>query len=150
MSGASTAAKQRWNKLHYSEIKASLGKDLVERFKTQCREDEVSIASVLAALMTDYCGRSPQEKERKEQAKHREQIRHREQAKHKEIDPYGTRPKRRRTVSIIAGHLEEILQNETTYRDNMPENLRNSIRAESSDYSIEKLGEALEALREAY
>ena len=144
MSRASTAAKQRWNKLHYSEIKASLGKDLVERFKTQCREDEVSIASVLAALMTDYCGRSPQEKEHKEQAKHREQ------AKRKGIDPYSTRPKRRRAVSIIAGHLEEILQNETMYRDNMPENLRNSIRAESSDYSIEKLGEALEALREAY
>jgi len=147
MSRASTAAKQRWNKLHYSEIKASLGKDLVERFKTQCREDEVSIASVLAALMTDYCGRSPQEKEHKE---HREQAKHREQTKHKEINQYSTRPKRRRAISIITGHLEEILQNETMYRDNMPENLRNSIRAESSDYSIEKLGEALEALREAY
>jgi len=138
MSRASTAAKQRWNKLHYSEIKASLGKDLVERFKAQCREDGVSIASVLAALMTDYCGQPPQEKE------------HREQTKHKEIDPYGTRPKRRRAISIITGHLEEILQNETTYRDNMPENLQHSIRAESSDCSIEKLGEALEAMREAY
>jgi hypothetical protein len=132
MSRASTAAKQRWNKLHYSEIKASLKKDLVEHFKAKCKENEVSIASVLAALMTDYCGQSPQKKEPKE------------------IDPYATRPKRRKAITVIAGHLDEILQSETKYRNKMPENLQYSIRAESSDYSIEKLGEALEAIREAY
>jgi hypothetical protein len=132
MSGASTAAKQRWNRLHYSEIKASLKKDLVGHFKVKCKEDGASIASVLAALMTDYCGRAPRQKE------------------HKRIDPYATRPKRRKAVSIIASHLDEILQNEIKYRSNMPENLQYSIRAESSDFSIEKLGEALEAMREAY
>jgi hypothetical protein len=132
MSGASTAAKQRWNRLHYSEIKASLKKELVEHFKAKCKEEGVSIASVLAAMMTDYRGRKKKKKE------------------HNEVDPYATRPKRRKAVSVIASHLDEILQNEIEYRSNMPENLQYSIRAESSDCSIEKLGEALEAIREAY
>ena len=132
MSGASTVAKQRWNKLHYSEIKASLKKDLVEHFKAKCKENGNSIASVLAALMTDYCGRAPQQKECKKTL------------------PYSTRPKRRKAIAAIINQLNDILQNEAVYRSNMPENLQYSIRAESSDCSIEKLEEALDAIREAY
>jgi len=51
MSIASTAAKQRWNKAHYAEIKASLDKELVKQFKAKCRDNGVSIASVLATQM---------------------------------------------------------------------------------------------------
>jgi len=132
MGCASTAAKQRWNKLHYSEIKASLRKDLVSQFKEKCRRDGASVASVLAALMSEYCGMPPQPKAGKKTL------------------PYDTRPKRRKMASNIAAQLEGILQGEEMYRENIPPNLRGSIRAESSDCSIEKLGEALDALREAY
>ena len=132
MSSASTAAKQRWNKLHYSEIKASLKKDLVEQFKAKCKRDGDSIAGVLAALMSEYCAGTPNPKERKKEF------------------PSDTRPRRRRTAAIIAGHIEELLLNETAYRENMPEGLQESIRAEASDYSIEKLGEALDAILDAF
>ena len=132
MSVASTAAKQRWNKAHYSEIKASLKKDLVEQFKAKCKEDGTSIASALAALMSEYCGRAPQPKGRKKAL------------------PHDTRPNRRKAASIIAGQLDDILHNETMCRGNIPPNLQEGIRAESSDHSIEKLGEALDAIREAY
>jgi len=132
MSNASTAAKQRWNKLHYSEIKASLDKDLVEQFKAKCKCEGASIASVLAMLMSEYCGRATQQKKRKA------------------TFPHDTRPKRRKMASAIAGQLDDMLQSETVYRDNIPPNLQESIRAEYSDYSIEKLSEALDALREAY
>ena len=132
MSTASTAAKQRWNKLHYSEIKASLDKDLVEQFKAKCKGDGASIAGVLATLMSEYCGRSTQQKKREKTL------------------PHDTRPKRRKMASIIAGQIDDMLQSETIYRENIPPNLEDSIRAESSDHSIEKLGEALDALREAY
>ena len=132
MSIASTAAKQRWNKEHYAEIKASLQKDLVEQFKKKCKENGVSIASVLATQMSEYCGSSMRLKERKK------------------TSLYDTRPKRRKMAAIVADQLDEILQYETMYRENIPLNLENSIRAEAADNSIEKLSEALDAIYEAY
>jgi hypothetical protein len=132
MSIASTEAKHRWNKAHYAEIKASLQKDLVEQFKKKCKENGVSIASVLAMQMSEYCGRSILPK------------------KVKKTCLYDTRPKRRKMTAIIADQLDDILQNETMYRENIPVNLENSIRAESADSSIEKLREALDAIYEAY
>ena len=132
MSIASTAAKQRWNKAHYAEIKASLQKDLVEQFKKKCMENGVSIASVLAMQMSEYCGRPILPK------------------KGKKTSLYDTRPKRRKMAAIVADQLDEILQYETMYRENIPLNLENSIRAEAADNSIEKLSEALDAIYEAY
>jgi len=132
MSIASTAAKQRWNKAHYAEIKASLQKELVEQFKAKCKKNGVSIASVLAAQMSEYCGRALQPKGRKKTLL------------------YDTRPKRRKKASIIADQLDEIIQHEAAYRENIPVNLENSIRAEAADTSIEKLSAALDLIREAY
>jgi len=132
MSIASTAAKQRWNKAHYAEIKASLKKDLVEQFKAKCKANGVSIASVLAAQMSEYCGRTLQPK------------------KNKKTFSYDTRPKRRKMIAIIINQLDDILQYETGYRDNIPLNLQSSIRADAADCCIDKLTEALDAIREAY
>jgi len=135
MSIASTEAKKRWNKAHYSEIKASLKKELVEEFKIRCKKNEVSIASVLAALMSEYCGKTLKPANTKT---------------HKKTSPYDTRPKRRKIAEIIANQLDEMLQSEMSYRENIPPNLQESERAENADNSIEKLGEALEAIRDAY
>jgi antitoxin component of RelBE/YafQ-DinJ toxin-antitoxin module len=132
MSIASTAAKRRWNKAHYAEIKASLKKGLVMRFKAKCKENGASIASVLAMQMSEYCGTALEPKVRKNSL------------------PHDTRPKRRKSVAAIAGQLDDILQNETNYRENFPNNLACSIRAEAADSSIEKLGEALCLILEAY
>jgi hypothetical protein len=136
MSTASTKAKQRWNKAHYAEIKASLEKDLVKRYKARCKENEVSIASVLATHMREYCGKpfcGP--------------LPSKEGKKPMQCD---TRPKRRKMASIIASQLDDILQCETAYRENIPDNLTNSMRAEAADYSIDKLSDALELIRDAY
>jgi len=37
-----------------------------------------------------------------------------------------------------------------SYREHIPENLENSIRAVSADNSIDKLSEALDMIRDAY
>ena len=132
MSNASTAAKQRWNKKHYSEVKASLKKELVEEFKAKCKENGVSIASVLAMQMSEYCGKTIKQKERKKTL------------------PYDTLPKRRKLVAAIADQLDDILQYEIAYRENMAPNFQNSMRAESADHRIETLEETLDAIREAY
>jgi hypothetical protein len=137
MSTASTKAKQRWNKAHYAEIKASLEKDLVKQFKARCKENEVSIASVLAMHMREYCGKPFCEKPLPSK-------------EHKKTIQCDTRPKRRKMVSIIADQLDDILQSETVYRENIPDNITNSMRAEAADYSIDKLSDALELIREAY
>jgi hypothetical protein len=134
MSIASTIAKQRWNKAHYAEVKASLDKNLVCSFKTKCRDNNMSIAGVLSGFMNEYCGVSKQSKTKTV-------------GKSARID---TRPKRRRMTAKIAVQLDSILQYEIEYRENMPANLQESIRAVSSDYSIEKLNEALEAINDAY
>jgi hypothetical protein len=70
--------------------------------------------------------------------------------KNKEPSPHGTRPQRRRLASAIASQLNDMLQSEIAYRDNMPANLQDSARAESADYSIEKLEDALAAIQDAY
>ena len=134
MGNASTAAKQRWNNAHYSAIKASLKKDLVEQFKAKCSENGTSVAGALAALMSEHCGRaSPQTENGRKKA-----------------PAYDTRPKRRRAASAIAAQLECIISAESAYRANIPPNMAEGIRAEASESSIEKLGDALEALLEAY
>jgi hypothetical protein len=132
MSIATTAAKQRWNKAHYAEIKASLDKELVRGFKEKCKENGVSIASVLAMKMREYCGKTPKP------------------YKSKKAPQYDTRPKRRKMTASIADQIDDILQNEMDYRERIPVNLENSVRAESADSSIEKLSEALDAIRDAY
>ena len=132
MSLASTAAKKRWNKAHYVEIKASLSKDLVGQFKEECKMNGVSIAKTLAMLMSDYCCKTSSSKPRKK------------------LSLCDTRPKRRKLAATIATQLEYMLQSETFYREAIPQNLQNSIRAESADFSIEKLGEALDAISGAY
>ena len=134
MGNASTAAKQRWNKAHYSIVKASLKKNLAEQFKAKCGENGASVAGTLAALMSEYCGMaSPQTADGRKNA-----------------PSYDTRHKRRRAASAIASQLEDILRCENAYRAEIPPNMEEGVRAEASDCSVEKLGEALEALREAY
>jgi len=132
MSIASTDAKKRWNKAHYDEIKASLDKELVRQFKSKCRERNVSIAGALATLMSEYCKRPLKTKRRMS------------------LLPYDTRPKRRKAVASIASQLEDILQHEIMYRENIPPNLQDGIRAEAADYSIEKLEATLDTIFEAY
>jgi len=73
-----------------------------------------------------------------------------QQKKRKKALLYDTRPKRRRKAAIIGDELDEMIQYETAYRENIPVNLENSIRAEAADTSIEKLTDALDMIREAY
>jgi len=61
-----------------------------------------------------------------------------------------TRDKRRAVVRRILSQLEEILGNEQNYRDNIPENLRDSEVFHMAEYHVELLEEAIEALELAY
>ncbi len=61
-----------------------------------------------------------------------------------------TRRQRRAAVHRILSQLEEIIDNEVNYRDNIPDNLLGSEVYENADYCIAVLEEALDVLESAY
>ena len=52
----STEVKRRYNDKVYSKVQAELPKELVERFKSKCKTDGVSQASVLKEAIEIFLG----------------------------------------------------------------------------------------------
>lgn len=52
-------------------------------------------------------------------------------------------------LNTIINGVQKILDDETDYFDNIPENLQSSLRADTSEDAIEQLTEAVEELNEA-
>lgn len=50
----SSSVKRSYNNKVYATVRAELPKELVTAFKDKCKENGVSIASVLKAAMEDY------------------------------------------------------------------------------------------------
>lgn len=61
-----------------------------------------------------------------------------------------TRRKRRAALDSLVLILEQIVEGEITYRDNMPDNLYGSDAYEDSDNNIDLMEEALNALHSVY
>lgn len=52
-------------------------------------------------------------------------------------------------LNIIMNGVQKILDDETDYFDNIPENLQSSLRADTSEEAIDQLTEAIDDLNEA-
>ena len=130
MAGTSNEAKQKWNAAHYTQIKVSVAPDIASAFKATCAANGASIAGTLARLMSEYNGKATG-KERKSTA-------------------YGTRSQRRGAVQKMLMSLADIKQAEENYAEKMPENLRNSVRYEDAEQSINALDEVISLLSQAY
>ena len=52
------------------------------------------------------------------------------------------------SLECIKGRIEELLEEEQEYFDNMPENLQESERAESSQAAIDNMESAVESMEE--
>jgi len=130
MTNSSNASKQRWNAVNYTQVKISVRPELAAAFKSACAESGASMASVLAGFMASYtqfhAKRDPP------------------------VDPYATRKLRRRAVESLISQMESLALAEESYRDNIPENLRSSIRYEDADRSVDAAYEAIDRLREIY
>ena len=61
-----------------------------------------------------------------------------------------SRPKRRRAVDLIIKQLSLIRDNESSYRDRIPDNLSDSDAALAADDSIDFLSDAIFSLQDAY
>jgi hypothetical protein len=129
MGKTSNKAKDAWNASHYTQIKVSVDSDLASLFKTTCAATGVSMASVISQYMAGYC---------------------KTKTKRKPSPDYSTRQQRRSAVEKILVLLELVLQAEEAYADNIPANLRNSIRYTNAEQSVNTLDEAISVLEEVY
>ena len=129
MGKTSNAVKQRWNKEHYTQIKVSVQPKIAEAFKRKCKSDGVSIASEITRFMREQCDH-PRPSE--------------------QVLTVSTRQQRRKALSKLVKQLEKIMDAESQYLENIPENLQNSIRYEAASQSIQAIQDAIDNLDTVY
>ena len=129
MGKTSNAAKQRWNKEHYVQIKVSVQPEIAEAFKKKCKSDGVSMASEITRFMREQCSQPTP-------PRHALKV--------------STRQQRRKALNVLVQQLEAIRSAELQYMENIPENLQNSIRYEAASQSMQALQDAIDNLNEVY
>lgn len=131
MGATSNKAKQLWNTDHYTQIKISVSPELASAFKAACTSSNVSMASAISRFMAEYC-------------------KHNLAGEARRSPDYSNRRNRRTAVRKMTEQLSLIMDAETTYLDNIPENFRNSTNYENAEQSIAALDEATDILLSAY
>jgi len=107
-----------------TQIKFTIDADTVSAFKARCASKGVSMASVISQFMkTCLPDRSIKAKT-------------------------DTRQLRKNTVLEIIGLLDDIMQKESDYRDNIPEQFQS--RYETADHACEQLSQAISCLEDAF
>lgn len=133
MGTAATKAKRKYNSEHYINVTAALNPELAAKLKAACKDKDVSVTSVIAELVAGYLGAEvspPKERLRKE--------------------ALDNRGRRKRALLKHIAAIEDICDGEETYLNNIPQNLRDSIRYDNAENSVEHLLSAIGELKEAY
>ena len=130
MSSAANRAKTKWNAKNYVQVKASVEPGIAAAFKEACAASGVSMASALSEFMSNYSKHAAVQGPQK--------------------DPHATRRLRKRSLESYIAQIESLALAEEGYRDNIPENLKGSIRYEEADRSVAIGNEAIDLLREMY
>jgi len=107
-----------------TQVKFTIEADIVSAFKAQCASEGVSMASTICRWMKTG------------QPKKAVKIK------------MDTRRHRRKAVAEIIGLLSAILEEESIYRDNIPEQFEQ--RIEDADYACDQLAGAISSLEEAF
>jgi len=107
------------------QVKVTIPADIAENFKQACATANVSMANQLSKYMADY-SKTVKEK--------------------KPAPDYTTRRRRRAALKFIIEQLGQIRDSEERYRDNIPENLKNSTNYDTADQYVSWLDEAIETL----
>ena len=110
----------------YAQVKAYVKPEAAAAFKEKCLKENVSVSCRLGGFIYGEIKRNHP------------------------IDAVTTRRQRRRAVGVLMTKLGEVMSAEIAYRENIPENLRNSNAYDVSCRTVEVLEEALDLLGEAY
>lgn len=123
-------SRKRWNAANYKQLNLSVNPELYESFRTTCDQNGYSMRKILIEYMNTYTATPSCAK--------------------KQGKGYEERKNRRKSVKSIAEQLTLIRDAEEQYKDNMPENLKNSSRYASAEQTVEILEEAIELLGGAF
>jgi len=130
---AATRAKRKWNSEHYTNVTTAMNPELACKLKEHCKEKGVSVSSVITELVAGYLDievpalkGTPQKK------------------------APDNRGRRKRDLLKYIGAIENICRGEEEYLNNIPENLKGSIRHENAENSVEHLLTAIDELKEVY
>ena len=132
-SSSKTKSKRKWNEKNYTAVKVAIKPDIASAFKSACLLRQESQASVISKAMIEYSEFTPPDKAPKI---------------NNDDCKYDTRRKRRKAVNDIIKQLEQVLDAEEAYKDNINENFSN--RIETAENCIEQLTQAIESLNESY
>lgn len=130
MGKTSNAAKQRWNKERYTQIKVNVPPKIATAFKARCLTDGVSMAGEITRFM---CGRCDEGSKN-----------------NKPGFCIETRPKRRKSLALMIQSVEALMDAESNYLDSIPDNLRGSCRYDAAEQTVTALESALDFLGTAY
>jgi len=111
---------------HYTQVKITVTKEVASAFKSACATQNVSMASTLTQFMVDYSNIASTKK--------------------KASPDYSTKRKRRAAIKKINLQLEQIKMFETSYCNNIPDNLQGSVFFENAEEFISCLDSAIDAL----
>jgi len=126
-------SRKRWNAANYKQINIAVAPTLAESFRVTCEKNRVPMREVLVGFITTYTTTAPAPAPIKQNDK-----------------GYNERRIRRKSVDAIINQLEMIRDAEDTYKENMPENLRNSSRYEAAEQAVGALDGAIEILMEVF
>ena len=107
-----------------TQVKFTIDYDTVAAFKARCASESVSMTSVISKFMKTC---KP------------------DKALRVKTD---TRPLRKKAVLEIIGLLDDILQKESDYRDNIPEQFQS--RQDAADQTCDLLSQAISCLEDAF
>jgi hypothetical protein len=131
MGKTSSAVKNKWCAAHYSQIKIAVSPELAAAFKAFCKAEGTTVTWELSTYMSGRCGISkPQKRPPK--------------------DPLATRGGRRKLLAGARQLIEQVLDAESAYRDNIPENFHGAVNYEAAEQCVADLEEALELLEGAF
>ena len=114
----------------HTQVKVSVKQETAASFKKACEASNVSMASVISRFMEQFNGAA---------------------VKKPDYSPdLSTRRQRRAAIITMVRLLGRVLDNETRYMDNIPDNLQSGTAYENAGHCISTLEEVIDLLLSAY
>jgi hypothetical protein len=129
MGTTATKSKQRWNSVHYTQVKVSIDPEVASAFKAACESSGVSMASKLSQYMSEYSNIAK---------------------KSRRSPDYTTKRQRRAAVKSIVQQLKRIKSAEEHSKDSIPESLQGAEIYENAEECVSSLEDVIELMEDIY
>ena len=123
-------SRKKWNAANYKQFNVAIGLELAEAFKSACDANGEPMRQAAVRLISEYVSKPLPD------------------VRTAAVTDYSTRAKRKRALGTVLEQLEDLLDAESAYRDNIPESMYN--KHESAERAVEAYEEAVAILEETY